>query len=161
MRKHLQLLLLLPIYPLGHSGFCWCEWEYAIYSPNDSFQVREVGNPDNCSTHYFFHFTTSAPRKVCLLCDCHICIVSFQLSESPSALKSVTMTLQSYDQKRLALRYPVKNNTGQANVMGAWHPTPKAHAHHPGLPLDMPVTLSHFQFDSVHVNVLLQIFTKV
>lgn len=65
-----------------------------------------------CSTHYFFCFTTSALRKVCLWYCCRICILIFQLSEAPSSLKQVKITtLQLYNQKRLRLGHAVKSNT--------------------------------------------------
>lgn len=60
VRKRLHVLLLSPAYPLGHPGCGWCEWVCSIYSPHDSFQVREVGNPDNGSIGRFLHVTSSA-----------------------------------------------------------------------------------------------------
>lgn len=105
-----------PAYPLGHPGCGWCEWVCSIYSPHDSFQVREVGNPDDGSIGRFLHVTSSALGKVCLLRNCHICMRVFSRFNLLDTLKSGAMTLQSYNQKRLRSEHAVVNSAGSVKA---------------------------------------------
>lgn len=60
---------------------------------------------------------------MCLLYYCHICILTFQLSEASSSLESVIMALWLYNLKRLGLGYAVQNNTVAAShsMVDTWH----------------------------------------
>lgn len=162
----LQLLLLLLIYPLGHSGFCWGEWECTIYSPSDSFQVREVGNPESSSVRYFFHFTTSALRKVCLLYCYQPAFWFFSCLRFP-ALWNRWLQLCNYSTRRgWTWDYAVKNDPGAGNtVWWLLGTTTSWDTHSPALasvfaPPTWLEPYSHFHSDGIPTYALLEKLIK-